>query len=81
MPVLEARASGTRIAASDINVLREAGENEAAYVAPTVDGIRDGILKTLNSAARCSGRQRLWTWQESCGVFIRVLTEANQSLR
>ena len=76
MPVLEARACGTRIVASDINAVREAGENDAMYVAPTVDGIRDGILKTLNSPVRPLAHRHLWTWLDSCEDFVRVLTEA-----
>ena len=79
MPVLEARACGTRVVAADLEALREAGGDEAVYVAPTADGIRDGILTVLKSPARCSGRTRLWTWRDSCEVFVRVLTEAKRS--
>jgi len=49
MPVLEARACGTRVVTTDIPELREAGGHDAIYVPPTVDGIRDGILRALKS--------------------------------
>ena len=35
MPVLEARACGTRVVATDIPEIREAGEQGAIYVSPT----------------------------------------------
>ncbi|MEW6752183.1 MAG: glycosyltransferase family 1 protein [Candidatus Latescibacterota bacterium] len=47
MPVLEARACGTRLVVSDIPELREAGGADALYVAPTAAGIQDGIRAAL----------------------------------
>ena len=47
IPVLEARACGTRVIATDIPELREAGGKDATYVSPTPDGIRDGIIRAL----------------------------------
>lgn len=54
MPVLEARACGTRVVTSDIPELREAGGEDAIYVAPTAEGIRQGILVGL-SQGKLSG--------------------------
>jgi glycosyltransferase involved in cell wall biosynthesis len=47
MPVLEARACGTRMVATDIPELREAGGPAAVYVEPTREGIAAGILEAL----------------------------------
>ena len=47
MPVLEARACGTRVLTSDSPELREAAGPRATFVNPTPDGIRDGILRAL----------------------------------
>lgn len=47
MPVLEARACGARVIASDLPELREAGGAEGVYVPPTYEGIREGILRAL----------------------------------
>jgi glycosyltransferase involved in cell wall biosynthesis len=47
MPVAEARACGTSVVTSDTPELREAGGEKVIYVAPTVDGIREGILSAL----------------------------------
>ena len=49
IPVLEARACGTRVVASDLPELREAGGDDAIYVPPTEQGIKLGILKALES--------------------------------
>lgn len=47
MPVLEARACGTRVLTSDSPELREAAGPHATFVNPTPGGIRDGILRAL----------------------------------
>lgn len=49
MPVLEARACGTRVIASDIPELREAGGMDGIYVSPTVEGIQSGLLAALDA--------------------------------
>jgi glycosyltransferase involved in cell wall biosynthesis len=47
MPVLEARACGTRVVCSDLPELREAGGEHATYVAPTADAIEQGLRAAL----------------------------------
>jgi glycosyltransferase involved in cell wall biosynthesis len=47
MPVLEARACGTRIVVADSPELREAGGPDAVAVQPTVEGVRNGIRRAL----------------------------------
>ena len=48
MPVLEARACGTRVVATDIPELREAGGREVVYIEPTREGIINGIVRALD---------------------------------
>ncbi|WP_347456176.1 glycosyltransferase family 1 protein [Acinetobacter thermotolerans] len=49
MPAAEARACGTRVVASDIPELREAGGNESIYVnSLSVDSLADGLLQALS---------------------------------
>jgi len=49
IPVLEARACGARILASDVPEIREAGGSSATYIEPTWDRLTDGLL-TMASA-------------------------------
>ena len=48
MPVIEALACGTRVVIADVPELREAARGEGTIVAPTVEGIRDGIVQALS---------------------------------
>ncbi|NQT72399.1 MAG: glycosyltransferase family 4 protein [Chloroflexi bacterium] len=50
IPVLEARACGTKVVTSDIPELREAGGSDTIYVQPTADGIREGLLTALSGS-------------------------------
>lgn len=47
MPVLEARACGSRVLVADVPELREAGGPHAVVVPPTIDGLRDGLKRVL----------------------------------
>jgi glycosyltransferase involved in cell wall biosynthesis len=47
MPVLEARACGSRIVTTDIPELHEAGGSNAIYINPTIEGVTEGILEAL----------------------------------
>lgn len=47
MPVLEARACGSRVLVSDVPELREAGGPQAIVAPPTIDGLRDGLKRVL----------------------------------
>jgi glycosyltransferase involved in cell wall biosynthesis len=77
MPVLEARACGTRVVASDIPELREAGGDEAVYITPNGAGIREGILAVVNDGAALKARvDRLATWEDGAEVLAKVLTGA-----
>ncbi len=51
IPALEARACGTRVVATDMPELREAGGPDAVYIEPTVADVRRGILEALSRPA------------------------------
>jgi glycosyltransferase involved in cell wall biosynthesis len=72
IPVLEARACGVRIVASDTPELREAAGADAVYVEPTEAGIQTGILCALAQPQR-SSPFFLPTWRESAEVLASAL--------
>jgi glycosyltransferase involved in cell wall biosynthesis len=76
IPVLEARACGAQVVASDIPELREAGGDDAIYIAPSRAGIREGILKVVSDGAGATvSADRPPTWEKGAEVLARVLTE------
>jgi glycosyltransferase involved in cell wall biosynthesis len=75
MPVLEARACGARVVTSDIPELREAGGDDAIYVAPTEEGICCGITLALDAAAAKPVDWRDWNWTISASVLAQVLLD------
>jgi glycosyltransferase involved in cell wall biosynthesis len=48
MPVLEARACGARVLASDTPELREAGDDSVVFIEPTSSGLREGIIASIS---------------------------------
>ena len=77
MPVLEARACGARVVTTDIPELREAGDEHVIYVQPTVDGVKEGILRALGlpKPPPATGR----TWKEAARILARALREGRVS--
>jgi glycosyltransferase involved in cell wall biosynthesis len=77
MPVLEARACGTRVIATDIPELREAGDEYVVYVQPTLDGIKSGILRAIDlpKPPPATGR----TWREGASILARALRQGRNS--
>jgi glycosyltransferase involved in cell wall biosynthesis len=73
MPVLEARACGTRVVTSDTPELREAGGEDAIYVNPTETGIRTGISLALETETAPPIDWRDWDWTRSASVLAAVL--------
>lgn len=75
MPVLEARACGTRVVTSDIPELREAGGEDAIYITPTLQGIRQGILDGLSQEKQSDAVKRHWpTWEMSAKTLAAILS-------
>jgi glycosyltransferase involved in cell wall biosynthesis len=50
MPVLEARACGARVLASDIPELREAGDDSVVFIEPTSSGLSAGIIAGISES-------------------------------
>jgi glycosyltransferase involved in cell wall biosynthesis len=75
MPVLEARACGARVVTSDIPELREAGGEDAIYVAPTEQGICSGISLALEAAAARPVDWWDWNWTKSASLLAEVLLD------
>jgi glycosyltransferase involved in cell wall biosynthesis len=79
MPVLEARACGARVVTSDSPELREAGGNDAIYVAPTEDGVIGGILTALSSGANGLFDWNNQSWLASSAILAEAMTGQNVS--
>jgi glycosyltransferase involved in cell wall biosynthesis len=73
IPVLEARSCGVKIVTSDTSELREAGGDDAVYVKPTFEGIRDGLMLSINQAKKHAFSNNLPTWEESAKDFLKFL--------
>ena len=72
IPVLEARACGTRVVTTDIPELHEAGGDEATYVEPTRAGIRDGIITSL-ARVRPPGSSIVSDWEQGGKILAEAL--------
>ena len=76
LPVLEARACGATVLASDLPEVREAGGEETVYVAPTIEGLRQGLRCVLTRSPGLPPRPDLMpTWRGSAAVVARCLHE------
>lgn len=74
MPVAEARACGTRIVATDITELYEAGGVEGIYINPlSVDDLTKGIIRAL--AAPKTVAEKLTTWHQGAQIMAQIFTE------
>jgi glycosyltransferase involved in cell wall biosynthesis len=80
IPVLEARACGARVVATDIPELREAGGDDTIYVAPTPEGLCSGIVRALAQQNRkINVDTNAHTWEESAVAFARFLLDGETS--
>ncbi|MGC4089026.1 MAG: glycosyltransferase family 1 protein [Polyangiaceae bacterium] len=72
MPVLEARACGTRVLVSDSPELREAAGPHATLIEPTPRGIRAGLLRVLAAPrARETELSELYSWRHAASRLAR----------
>jgi glycosyltransferase involved in cell wall biosynthesis len=78
MPVLEARACGTRIVTTDSTELREAGGQDAVYITPTEEGLRHGILKALALPRPRGLPLRNHSWAKSAFALAEVFQRLAQ---
>ena len=69
IPALEARACGVKLVISDIIELREAGGDEAHYIQPTEEGIRNGILKALTSHRKVKIPAKMPSWEKGAQII------------
>ncbi|HEY6510922.1 MAG TPA: glycosyltransferase family 1 protein [Burkholderiaceae bacterium] len=75
MPVLEARACGTRVVVSDTPELREAGGAHAVFVQPSVWSIRGGLLRAMQLAPRIEpGLAERHSWQHQAELLAALMT-------
>jgi glycosyltransferase involved in cell wall biosynthesis len=74
LPVLEARACGATVLASDLPEIREAGGDEAVYVPPTAAGLHEG-LRCVATRTRPPALSPglLPTWRRSATIVARCL--------
>jgi len=76
MPAAEARACGTRVVASDIPELREAGGAESIYINPlSVDDLAQGILKALSSEKPIA--KDGVSWKTGAESMIKIFKDLN----
>lgn len=76
MPAAEARACGTRVVASDIPELREAGGAESIYINPlSVDDLAQGILKSLSSK-KPTAKDGV-SWKTGAENMVRIFKDFN----
>jgi len=74
IPVLEARACGAPVVATDLPELREAGGDGAIYVPPTDEGLREGLRRVVAAPpAPPPSRGLLPTWRGSAQVLAGYL--------
>ena len=81
MPILEARACGTAIVTTGIPELYEAGGDSAIYIEPTLEGIKEGILKALSVRKLNLTGESGWTWKDSARTLADMLAAHDGKLQ
>jgi glycosyltransferase involved in cell wall biosynthesis len=75
MPVLEARACGTRVVTTDSPELREAGGQNAVYITPTEESLRRGILQALATPRPQPLALTNHSWAQSASAMVEVFRQ------
>jgi glycosyltransferase involved in cell wall biosynthesis len=74
LPILEARACGANVVATDMPELREAGGDDAVYVEPTFAGLREGLRQVhMQPQKTAIAPDLLPTWRNSAYTLARCL--------
>lgn len=76
MPALEARLCGTQVVTTDIPELREAGGTESIYIAPSAEGIQNGILLAISQLSKSHDTKldsNLSTWRKGADKLANIL--------
>ena len=82
MPVLEARACGTRVVVSDTPELREAGGAHAVFIEPTVSAIRSGLQRAMTLAPQPEpGLAERHSWRHQAQLLAALLMSRPAPLR
>jgi glycosyltransferase involved in cell wall biosynthesis len=79
MPLLEARACGTRTVATDMPEHREAAGPDAIYCEPSPEGLRDGVLRGLDAPLPTAPLPDWADWEAGAAELLRVLERAASS--
>lgn len=80
MPVLEARACGTRVVIADVPELREAGGPQAVVIEPTFEGVREGLLAAVSLPPLLEpGLAERHAWRHRARVLARLMQRENPS--
>jgi glycosyltransferase involved in cell wall biosynthesis len=75
MPVLEARACGTRVVVTDIPELRESGGAHALLIEPSAAGIRAGLQRAMTLAPRIEpGLTERHAWRRQAQLLAALMT-------
>lgn len=76
IPVLEARACGTKVVGTDIPEIREAGGANGIYCHPTIEGIATGINKVIiASPVKQNSPDRLFTWNKAGEIMAKTIRQ------
>ena len=82
MPVLEARACGTRVAVTDIPELRESGGAHALLISPTPAGIRIGLQRAMKLAPHIEpGLTERHSWRRQAQLLAALMTRRQAGQR
>jgi glycosyltransferase involved in cell wall biosynthesis len=82
MPVLEARACGTRVVVSDTPELRESGGPHALVIEPSLAGIRDGLRRAMTLPPLIEpGLAQRHSWQHHAALLAALMTRRTPAQR
>lgn len=73
MPVLEAKACGTQVIATDIPEIREAGGEGPIYIKPTKEGIKQGMLECMQKTLCNYQMNDHRSWSDGAKILAKAL--------